>query len=286
MKNYVLLFLATLSLPILANPKTDSLFSELKKWQSVKGISSDTSLYTIYYKLGLQLLNANPDTAVYYFKLSITKAKNTNDDIKQAESLRQMGRCYALKVNFNSAEDQYKQSLALLNRYQTAQDSSLRNKALKVIAGSLGYMSGVYMNKGKQNEALDYLLKAQKINERIKNKEGLMSNYNNIGNTYYSQGRNALALEYYFKTLKITDEIANKYGQANALANIANSYQLQEKYAKALDYYFKSLKIKEEIGDKSGQANNLGNIGRVYLSEKDYDKALNYYFKSLFFINE
>lgn len=58
------------------------------------GYTADTTLYNIYYNLGKQFSNSNPDTAIYFLKESINKAKSNNDAIKEAESIRATGWCY------------------------------------------------------------------------------------------------------------------------------------------------------------------------------------------------
>jgi replication-associated recombination protein RarA len=67
--------------------KIDSLFIELKKWQNKTGYQADTTLYNIYYNLGKQFQNSNPDTAIYFLAQSIKQSKNIKDAIKEAESI-------------------------------------------------------------------------------------------------------------------------------------------------------------------------------------------------------
>jgi Tetratricopeptide repeat. len=92
----------------------DSLFTELKKWQNKTGYQADTTLYNIYYNLGIQFQKSNPDTAIYFLKQSITKAENIKDAIKQAESIKATGWCYYIKGDYNLAMQQYELALKVL----------------------------------------------------------------------------------------------------------------------------------------------------------------------------
>jgi len=282
MKKYIkiFIFLFTLLSSSLSaqQSKIDSLFTELKKWQNKTGYQADTTLYNIYYNLGKQFQNSNPDTAIYFLKESINKAKVNNDAIKEAESINQIGRCYVLKGDYNIAMQQYELALKLLPENVDEKDKILKQKVYADILGNIGT---VYFSQGNYAQALEYYFKALKINDEIGNKQGQAANLGNIGIVYKDQGNYAQALDYYFKALKIFEEIGNKKSQATALGNIGNVYKDQGDYAKALEYYFKALKIIEEIGDKQKQAANLLNIGIVYKEQGDYAKALEYYFNAL-----
>jgi len=277
-KIFFLLFFLLSSFLSAQQSKIDSLFTELKKWQNKTGYEADTSLYNIYYNLGKQFQNSNPDTAIYFFKQSITKAENIKDAIKQAESIRATGWCYFVKGDYNLAMQQYEFALKVLPENVNEKDKIRKQNVYAAILGNIG---GVYRNQGNYAQALEYYFKALKINEEIGNKQGQAANLGNIGLVYSDQGNYAKALDYYFKALKINDEIGNKQGQAINLGNIGIVYLDQGDYAKALEYYFKAQKIHEEIGNKQGQAINLVNIGIVYSAQCDYSKALDYFFKAL-----
>ena len=52
----------------------DSLNIELKKWHNHKSYEADTTLYNIYYKLGLEYQSSNIDTAIHFMYLSISNS--------------------------------------------------------------------------------------------------------------------------------------------------------------------------------------------------------------------
>jgi len=256
--------------------KTDSLLYELKKWNNVKGYQADTSLYNIYLNLGLQYKNSKPDSAIYFFQLSLQKAQTIKDAFKEAESLKELGACYYNKSDYSNALQEYQKALNILSHIKR-NDLEVQ-KLYSVIIGNIGM---VYNQRGESPKALEYYFKALKINEKIGNLKSQANNLTNIGNVYYYQKDDSSALVYYLKALKINEQIGNKYSQAVTLNNIANVYNDQKNFNKALDFYFKALKICEENNDLRGQASNLGNIGLVYKEQKDYDKALEFYMKAL-----
>ena len=151
----------------------------------------------------------------------------------------------------------------------------------KGIANSLGNLGIFNAMKGNNTNALDYYLKALKIDESIHNKNGIASRLGNIGSIYKEQGDYPKALDYYLKALKLGEELGDKNRMAIQLSNIGLIYQDQVDYSKALEYSIKALKLAEELGDKILISTNLGNIGVCYKELADYPKALDYYLKAL-----
>ena len=149
------------------------------------------------------------------------------------------------------------------------------------IATSLNNIGLIYDNQGDAQKALEYYHKSLKIQNLINDKQGIATSLNNIGFVYYNQGDDQKALEYYHKSLKIDEELKNKQGISSTFNNIGLIYDNQGNIPKALEYHHKSLKIKEEINDKQGVANSLNNIGLIYDNQGETQKALEYYHKCL-----
>jgi len=151
----------------------------------------------------------------------------------------------------------------------------------KGIASSLNQL-GIYSTiKADYPSALDYYLKALKVDEELKDKIGMGKVLGNIGSVYKEQGDYTKALDYYFMALKTAEVLGNKKSISINLGNLGIVYFNQNNYTKALDYYFKALKMDEELGNKKGIATHLCNIGVIYHDKADYPQALDYYFKAL-----
>ena len=160
---------------------------------------------------------------------------------------------------------------------QLAQKTNQR----KYEAIALKTIGVAYLNKDDSQKALEYLLKALKVNEEIDYKQGIGSCSNNIGTVYQYQSNYTKALEYYLKSLKISEERGDKKSMEACYSNIGLIYSNQHDYKNALDFHLKALKLCEEIGFKQGMATCYGNIGIVYGYKLDHEKALDYMLKSL-----
>jgi tetratricopeptide (TPR) repeat protein len=101
------------------------------------------------------------------------------------------------------------------------------------------------------------------------------------------------ALEYYLRALKINEERGNKQGVASSLANMGAVYarqatlpgnteqQTTEFQQNALKCFLSALKIREEQGAKQSMGGIIGNIGSLYFSMKKYKESSDYLFRSL-----
>lgn len=173
-----------------------------------------------------------------------------------------------------------------IKNYDTAIDYYL--KALKIneddgnkknIASLSANIGSLYYSKKDNSNALDYYLRATKLNEEIANKKGLLVLYSNIGNVYNDMNNTPKALEYFLKSYDLNEAAGNQQALASVATSIANIYKSQNN-PKALDYYLKSFKINESIDNVKGQAMNANNIGSLYFAQENFTKAIEYYSKS------
>ncbi len=135
--------------------------------------------------------------------------------------------------------------------------------------------------KGNYPKALDYFLKASKIDEETGSKASLASDMANVGITFGELGNYPKALSYFFKAIKIDEFLNNKNELANNYENVGTIYQEEADYHQSLEYLSRALQLDESIGNKQGEASILGNIGNDYESLANYPMALNYDMKAL-----
>ncbi|MBI4945736.1 MAG: tetratricopeptide repeat protein [Bacteroidetes bacterium] len=182
--------------------------------------------------------------------------KNDREDTNKVNHLNALG-WQLMSNNPDTSIILGNQALVLCDQLSSIPQSKFTiNNFKSNILGNLGVYS---FFKGDYPKALDYYLKALKINEEMLSKaqnlsekqtaqQGIATRFGNIGNVYNNQADYSKALDYYLKALKIDEELNNKNGIAKHLSNIGNVYCNQDNYPKALDYDFKALKMAEELG--------------------------------------
>ena len=151
---------------------------------------------------------------------------------------------------------------------------------MQEIAHSYANIAVVYQRLNNSNKAIEYLFKALKINEELKNKESILNNYTAIGDFYLNQKEIERAFEFYNKATVINLDVNNKEKSAALYANLGGMYLEIRDYKKAMEFLNRALKIDEEVKDKIGIAYDYGGIGATLLSMGKYNEGIEYIRKS------
>mgnify|MGYP001096638684 CR=1 FL=1 len=254
--------------------KVDSLFSELRKWEGIKGYSSDTMLFNIYYKLGVEFQNSNIDSSIHFLKKGILVARKYNEKLKEALCKKLIGMCYYNNNNYLMALQEFNDALRLLN----INDSNKKDNLLEqeIYTEVLANIGNTYQEMGKYSKALEYFFMSLKINEKNNIKTGIARNMGEIGSIYYLMEDYQKAKRYFFISLKIYKDLQNKHGQAANLGNIGIIMFSEKNYTGSLNYYLKALKLYEEIENTHGQIVNLINVGVTYFFLEDFQNSIQY----------
>jgi tetratricopeptide (TPR) repeat protein len=260
------IFFQIIGLNVIAqNNKLDSLRNELKI------AKHDTLICHIYREIGYAFEQKQPDSALYYYNISLNLAKEKNLLAQQSASIRYIGIVHRNKGDYDKALELFFESLKLAEQIND-------NTRIAAANSSIGL---VYYNRGSFDEAIEFQLKAASIEELLENKQGLTAIYNNIGIIYDNLGLYDKAIDYHHKSLNLKDEIDDKAGVAASYTNIGSIHYNQGEKEKSLEYYLKALEIYEKTDNARGLAASYNNIGLIYRSDEDYEKAIEYYLKSL-----
>ncbi|NJO90995.1 MAG: tetratricopeptide repeat protein [Chloroflexia bacterium] len=161
----------------------------------------------------------------------IKVSQTTQTDSVKAKALLDI--CWALKAS------EPKQAI---DYGEKALDLSRSNNFSNYEALALKNIATVHLFQGNYEKAENYYLAAIKIFDKINERIGVSSCYNNIGLLYEWKGEFEIAMEYHERSLNIDIEINNKDGEASSYNNIGNILQNQGNYKKSIEYYIKSAK--------------------------------------------
>lgn len=149
----------------------------------------------------------------------------------------------------------------------------------ELYAEAYNVIGGAYLNQGRNDQALEYLLKSLdqfQISGKLNTKE-LATCYNDLGIIYWNNGNNNLALRYHKNALKIRKEL---YGSDHA--DIADSYNNIGLIYSGKDYFDASVNFNKAIdiykklygSSHPKTALVLNNLALANDSEGLYDQAL------------
>ncbi|WP_296618889.1 sensor histidine kinase [Marivirga sp.] len=152
------------------------------------------------------------------------------------------------------------------------------------IAISYNYLGLISNNLNNRKNALKYFYKAIKVNKSIKNYDGLIGNYNNLGNYYWSEDTK-LSLQYYQEAQKLLPIGIRDKKSAIINMNIGTIFSSRDEeffnYDSAVYYYLNSLESFKAIKDSSNLSSLYHNLGFLYEEKGNFEAALNSFKKSV-----
>jgi signal transduction histidine kinase len=139
-----------------------------------------------------------------------------------------------------------------------------------LIIGRAYYLIGLY------NEALEYLIKAEKLsderNEEILKAKAIL----NQGNVYWFNKNYTHALQLYKQAQQIGNTKKNPEIISWALNNIGIIYHQMHEYDSALTYLNHAILIRKDENDQKGLHTSYFNLGEIYADMEFYDLAIHF----------
>lgn len=225
---------------------------------------------------GRLLQNQYPDSALLYYAKA---ASTSNNDLTKADALKGEGVCYYFLQEYDSALVFYRQALNIRTGLKDLRKDSAN---LASIAGLYHNMALVYSATGNNDEAINLLLKSEKVRIFCNDEEGLARlTYNSLGTIFFQEGNYEQALGYFFKALRIYLASGDEYYVAATLDQIGAIYYDQQDFIHARSFYIKSLHIRESLKDTLAVSASLNNLGLALYAQKKYAQAANYFYKSI-----
>ncbi|MCF0059173.1 tetratricopeptide repeat protein [Dyadobacter sp. CY356] len=199
------------------------------------------------------LVSANTccaQTPEFYTPLDYNELK-TNTSFSRPDSV-----LLVLKENYNKAVTSNKELAAA--------------GYLKQI-GELLYVSGHYP------QALDYLLRADKIYRNYPDKKELAENLVLLGELYYRSRQPAQARKEFNEALSHYQQLKLTSGMALVYGHIGYLYEKKQLYDSAFYFQNKALLAYKTIKEEQGIAKIYENIGSIYEDKEKYDSAYVYF---------
>lgn len=232
------------------------------------------------------LWQTNLDSARTLAFQALTIAKRHNFIAQEANAYNNIGATYYFQGASNEA----------LKYYQLAQQVFDASELPKTEQFNVKLNLGrVFIDLGKYNEGIDFLMQALKIANQKQNDDNLSLVLFSISQVYFDLNKIDDALTFYNYALNFAHKAKNKVRISQVLGDIGNVYFIKNDLNLALKYYNQSRAVKTGINDLSGMSTTLLNIGNVYeniadsndadlgddLRMSNYQIALDYYKQSL-----
>ncbi|TLV00880.1 tetratricopeptide repeat protein [Dyadobacter luticola] len=171
--------------------------------------------------------------------------------------------------------------VAMKEHYNHAIQNNQELDAAKYLQqiGQLLFVSGQYP------QALDYLLRAEKLFRSHNEKKMLAANLGILGEFYYRSRQPNMARKQYDEALKLYDDIKYESGKAGIYGGIGHLYEKTQLYDSAFYFQRKALASYERDRHMDGAAKIYENIGSIYEDLENYDSAY-FYFNKAYILND
>ncbi len=135
--------------------------------------------------------------------------------------------------------------------------------------------------KGEYYKGEDYIKRAIKIQEQLKDTMDLGNSYINLVMIYAETGRYKQAIESAFKALHLFKSISHEHGIIVANGNIGIMYNKLQDYENAVKYLKKTAGLMIKYKEFSNLGELYNNMGISYYHMNNNDSAIAYYQRSI-----
>ncbi|MRT94395.1 tetratricopeptide repeat-containing sensor histidine kinase [Ancylomarina sp. 16SWW S1-10-2] len=200
------------------------------------------------------------------YKIALNLSKNNNLKRYEAISYIELGHIYSDLGNYSKALDVYLKANKLVETFNI---NDLKFSALINIANT-------YSNKKQWDLSilkLNNLLKSTKINQ---SQTAII--YTNLGTAYEEKKEYQKALDYHLKAFKIDEkaQIQGSTNLGQDYHNLGSVYYYLKNYTLAIEYLEKSLDFAKKTKSRIDYIYNYEILAKVYTKLKQFDKANTY----------
>ncbi len=250
------------------------------------------------------------DLGLSTYEEALTIHRNTSNPKAEASLLIDIGNVYLTDADYSKAIDNYAQSLAISQKYDSRWDEMSAYAALcdaysilgdfenarkngerflesALAIGSksnrvnaLNRMGLTYLENNKDvDKALSYFKECLGLAELIDYTLVKAAATSNIGVCLTRSGKAAEGLQYHNEALAMVVSLKNRYMEMQGLHEKGETLFLLRKFDEALDCQQKALGIAQSLGDKTEQWTYLYSMGKLYEEKGDSAKAIDSYKK-------
>jgi serine phosphatase RsbU (regulator of sigma subunit)/tetratricopeptide (TPR) repeat protein len=267
LKNTFLIFFFTYMIICLNAFAQQTKFDSLKRLLPNKTTSEKKAILLI--EIAKSIYNSIPDSSIGYCEQAEILSKTNNLEVQLAHSLHCECRYLLLKGDVKTTINKLNQAIVLFEK----------NSEQKGLAKCYSLKSIALSRIDKNNEALDYLIKAKNIYTVLNDTLGLATVLQNLANQYSDVGN-------YNEAIKSLEAIKNINLKKNDLdfyteINYGSIYFKQKQINNAIIHYKKASEIAHEYKMLDSEITALTHIAECYLELTNYNESRVYFQNAL-----
>ena len=195
------------------------------------------------------------------------------NSLKQPQNKLQLADIYKTRGSTFLYQNNFKQSAIYLNKSLSIRNN-LNLKPDKNFAVIYNELASNYYFLGEYDKTINYFEDALKLNKKLNNTGGQVTNLNNIGALYQAIGQYQQSINYIQRAMEMDLVAGNKTHIPIYLNNIGNNYQKLGQYNKALVFFNRTLEIDLQSSNPEQIATDYNNIAWIQMQYKNYNSAI------------
>ncbi|MBX7139956.1 MAG: sensor histidine kinase [Chitinophagales bacterium] len=203
------------------------------------------------------------DSALFYQLAALRIAEHDNDSVNLIICYNNLGFIHQRLHEYEKAENDFKQSLAIAKARRSFADESR----------ALGNLGSLYTDMGQNELAKTFLWRNIASATSLNNPAELANAFNNLGAIYEDQNRSDSAFNYYEKSARLDSAIGKDRDLAIVLSNLGFLHYKNKNYSRAVTYTSQSLDLAMDVGDYQLIATNYQHLANTYEEMGDYKSS-------------
>jgi tetratricopeptide (TPR) repeat protein len=139
----------------------------------------------------------------------------------------------------------------------------------------------IYLQKGKWDEAKEYLREAKAICTKLGNEEGCALTAIGLGDIYHNTQSPETARSHYEQALDFFEKQGDEKSIANLLGRLGELSRVQGDFSRALDAFSKARDICQRHNDQLGAAHFNERMALVYRNQREFELAIDRFEEAL-----
>lgn len=247
---------------------------ELKIRRELTGTDDIDYVDTLFGMSQLEDMSGNYDESLDYAQQALSITERLEHQAGQAFAHMRLGRILHLKGDYDTAESQYRESLAINEEVNGARDRATNEVRM--------HLSTLLNHQEKFEEALTTLQQVYEIRqERFPGDHGEYSEvFLAMGSAYTSLKRYDEAIQIYERAYAMNDRLFGPDNRRNLfiVAGLGKVAEAQENYAIAIDHFQNAIRMTATyFPDHPNLAIATANLAKIYTLQNRFDVALPLY---------
>jgi signal transduction histidine kinase/Tfp pilus assembly protein PilF len=226
--------------------------------QTAHAKNTGDALYNIGY---VHLIQKSYDSAMLYFRKSLSVRRASGDSSNVANSYNGIGLVYMRLEEYDESRKWYLRSIALV-------DSETNPRLLGMVFNNIGI---TYENQGKFEEGRAYYHRSIAIKKKTGDKRGMASTYGNLADNFNESGNLDESIRYANLSVALAKETRSLDYMITAHKILSYSYEKKSDYRKAYDHYVQFHQLQDSLFNinKAKEVNELITRYNVEKHEKE-----------------